>query len=948
MKKVKIKYLPKAVYGMNVTGKINNTDGSLTNQGSFMYDDNGIPNVAVKRALAPTDRENATLEAEVGETVVTQLDQANSGGIPEFYTIGGKRHSQGGTPLNLPPDSFIFSRDNKMKVKDPDILAQFGKSVGKGKKGFSPAELSKQYDINKYRAILADPNSDFHSINTAKQMIKTYNFKLGGLAMVQESMKGFDNGIPGIAMPYLDSVGIDPMSLLPKQEQTPEQEMPMAKWGGQNYFQKGGGPNAGDFDPYAAENINQFNFQNVIDPTEYLAQITDPAATQGRVQHVDKDALFNQWNQQPQSANLKYEKDNQGGWNVVRPTQRPTAIQQQQTSFQPGFVERDGQRFQVRPTTDLQNYPSGTFEQATNPTMAGMNAKKYNLPNPYDTIHQDNKDALAALSLKKYGGEPLNMYADGGPIKSQKVPSLAELQKKGLAKWDMNAEGYNEADIQPGDYIKKADGKWYEATMEDITIAPYTGTVDPKLGTLGEAYGRLEERLLTNKDLRKALYTKYRENMNKAKPRNNLSENDLKVARGLSEDEVIKNFLEAQKQIMAVQSKGPIEDKADAWDSDLNNYRNTISQLGFQPMDAAQTAAFQGAYVSMQNLADADPEFRKQLSDFLISENTRKGKADEAGGGTGKATISDIDGWFGNTTVGQSLLYAPKAKELRMKEAEWNDAKKDPAVKGLANQYQEQQTPFWTEDIINEAFALKNLWGIQREQPWNAIPGTKLPDPTFLTPDQQIQNILGATGQGTLGLTAFAGPQGFSANFAGMHGNAMNQVANAIGNVQDKNVQVANQFALQRSQIMNQANVNRAQLAINLHDKNAILNQQFANAKNQAWDGVRQGLVNMWSNRGKTQNLNTFSDQYYIDPRTGFKHFYNPREFKPKNNTRPDLAGQINDMVASVPGLTPDQAARILTKSEPNNYSPTGFSGVDPSEFGVGYPGGIPSGYYQG
>jgi hypothetical protein len=32
--------------------------------------------------------------------------------------------------------------------------------------------------------------------------------------------------------------------------------------------------------------------------------------------------------------------------------------------------------------------------------------------------------------------------------------------------------------------------------------------------------------------------------------------------------------------------------------------------------------------------------------------------------------------------------------------------------------------------------------------------GTKLPDPTFLTPDQQIQNILGATGQGTLGLTA--------------------------------------------------------------------------------------------------------------------------------------------------------------------------------------------------
>jgi hypothetical protein len=781
MKKVRIKCLPKAVYGMNVTGKINNADGSATNQGSFMYDDNGIPDVAVRRTLAPTDRENATLEAEVGETVITQLDKMNSGGIPEFYTVGGKRHSQGGTPLNLPPDSFIFSRDNSMKIKDSDILAQFGKGGGKSKKGYTPADLSKQYDINKYRAILADPTSDFHSINTAKKMIENYNLKLGALSMVQESIKGFDAGIPAIAMPYLDSVGIDPMSLLPQSQQPQEQPMPQAKWGGNTYFKKGG---------------------------------------------------------------------------------------------------------------------------------------------------------------------QVNTYADGGPIKSQKVPSLAELQKNGLAKWDMNAEGYNEADVQPGDYIKKADGKWYVATMEDISTIPYTGNVDPRLGDLGEAYGRLEERLLTNKDLRKAVYNKYKENLDKAKPRNNLSEADLKAARELDEDAVINNFLEAQKQIMAVQSKGPLKDETGAWDKDLNNYTNTISELGFQPLTPAQTAAFQGAYISMQNLADAEPKFREQLSDFVMSKDTRKGVADEPGGGTGRADISDIDGWFGNTTIGQSLLYAPKAKELRMKEAEWNEAKNDSNIKHIRNQYRDANTPFWTEDIINLAGATKNLFDIQRRPPWNAIPGTKLPDPTFLTPDQQIQNILGATGQGTLTIGAFGNPQAFTANFAGIHGNAMNQVANAIGNVQDKNVSIANQFALQRSQIMNHANERNSQLATNLHDKYAMLNENFSNAKRQAWDGVRRNLVNAWSNRGKTQNLNSMTDQYYIDPQTGFKHFYNPREIKPRDAADNSLYNLASDYRRTSPDMSWEAAAKFAADAK-GVKSATAFTGVDPDEMGYGYPGGLPPGYYQ-
>ena len=186
--------------------------------GSFHGGNN--PEIKINRTLKPTTKENATLEAEVGETIVTNL---SGDGIPEFYKVGGKRHYKGGTPLNVPENSFIFSRDKSMKIDDPEVLKMFGKS-GKSKKNYTPAELSTSYDLNKYKEILANPSSSKRDRETAEQMIKNYNLKLGALALVQESIKGFDNGIPNIAMPYLQSVGIDPAQLVnPQMAPTPEQ-----------------------------------------------------------------------------------------------------------------------------------------------------------------------------------------------------------------------------------------------------------------------------------------------------------------------------------------------------------------------------------------------------------------------------------------------------------------------------------------------------------------------------------------------------------------------------------------------------------------------------------------------------------------------------------------------------------------------------------------------------
>jgi len=196
--KVKIKKVPKAKVGYQVQGSLANDVPAMggADYNSYM----GVPNPKVKKVLQPVPREEANLEAEKGETVIGNIDGSM---MPSLYTIGGKRHVNGGTPLNLPDDSFIFSDTKSMMISDPLILKMYNKPVKKG--GYTPAELSKQFDMNRYRKILQDPNSDSIDRKTAEMMIKNYVMKLGALALALEKQivtirlwekKGYIPGAP--------------------------------------------------------------------------------------------------------------------------------------------------------------------------------------------------------------------------------------------------------------------------------------------------------------------------------------------------------------------------------------------------------------------------------------------------------------------------------------------------------------------------------------------------------------------------------------------------------------------------------------------------------------------------------------------------------------------------------------------------------------------------------
>lgn len=242
MKKIKINKLPKGFHRMP--------------DGSIMKDSDHKMKMATggQPVLSGSPREAANLEAEKGETVVTDLDNNM---IPEHYKIGGKKHSQGGTPLNLPPKSFIFS-DHKSMSLNKEELQKF--IPGSSKSKMTPAQVAglKKFDISKENEILKDADSDKMAKATAERNIQAKLTKLGELAMIQESKKDFEGGIPEISLPFLNRNGITPeqvQMINAEIEQEGMMKKMVAAYGKETYQE--GGQNQ-SYAPDSQEAFNQY------------------------------------------------------------------------------------------------------------------------------------------------------------------------------------------------------------------------------------------------------------------------------------------------------------------------------------------------------------------------------------------------------------------------------------------------------------------------------------------------------------------------------------------------------------------------------------------------------------------------------------------------------------------------------------------------------------------
>ena len=210
--KVRIKQLPKAAYGGQANFGLNRVPDWIGKSDSDSSTGSTLPEVP---------EHLANVNAEKNERVVGDFD---GDGMAEMMNVNGKPHSQGGKNINVPVGnfsfagmnngiyypkraklglqingSFIFSDTKAMKMTGP-AMELFNKNPNKK---YTPAEIAKNYDINKYKELLTNTTSDPFQKKTAEMMLNNYHTKLGQLALLQESKKGFPQGIPGIAADFL-------------------------------------------------------------------------------------------------------------------------------------------------------------------------------------------------------------------------------------------------------------------------------------------------------------------------------------------------------------------------------------------------------------------------------------------------------------------------------------------------------------------------------------------------------------------------------------------------------------------------------------------------------------------------------------------------------------------------------------------------------------------------
>ena len=260
-RKIKITGLPQAAYGGTQNkASVDEMYPYNSNVRRAAYSDmlEGESQGEVRQYAEEVPREIANIEAEKGETIVKPNDQ----GLVNMYKIGGKRHSEGGTPLQADPNDFIFSDTKDMKIKDPAILESFGMQVQKkGRKGYTPAEISKKFNLNDpaMQRALNDPKADRIEKATAERMYDNNLSQLGKLALVQEARKGFPQGAPDISMPYMQKVGMDPSMFMPD-VMTPQDatfEMGKAQKGTEIQPWEGGATVAGTYTPTGQ--LNKFS-----------------------------------------------------------------------------------------------------------------------------------------------------------------------------------------------------------------------------------------------------------------------------------------------------------------------------------------------------------------------------------------------------------------------------------------------------------------------------------------------------------------------------------------------------------------------------------------------------------------------------------------------------------------------------------------------------------------
>jgi hypothetical protein len=156
----------------------------------------------INTTIKPIDKDKANIEAEKDEVLLTFKPTGLA-----LHNIKGKLHSKGGTPLNVPDGSFIFSNDKDMSLSKEEIETFKLGSYQKGGliKNTPASVLKRAVDLKHNNRMIDTLENSKNSAEktTAMKMLEKYQKTIGNIAALQEIRK--DVEIPPFATLITDS-----------------------------------------------------------------------------------------------------------------------------------------------------------------------------------------------------------------------------------------------------------------------------------------------------------------------------------------------------------------------------------------------------------------------------------------------------------------------------------------------------------------------------------------------------------------------------------------------------------------------------------------------------------------------------------------------------------------------------------------------------------------------
>ena len=928
--KVKIKSLPKAKVGYQVNGALANDISAFGGKNIDLKDHS---NIKVTKSITAVPRKDANLEAEGGETVIGNIDGSK---IPSFFNIEGPRHTKGGVPLNLPDDSFIFSDTRAMMITDPTLLKLFNMPTKKG--GYTPAEMSKKFDINKYREILQNKNSDKLDIKTAEMMIKNYVMKLGALALAQEAKKGFPQGIPKLSEPYMEASGITEEELLPQKEtQQPNQQsqgqsqknqptnMPngepvakpqeeMMQYGGGirrlRRAQEGGPKDTLIYPPGDSEYMNQpplnYDILQMLDNkrrleyNDYMRDQRDPTninnappAYRERFLAKPKTVQAQEGMQQPSEEEMMMMQQQQG---------------QQEQHQQPQQSGQDQQMMQIMQQVAEALQQGAEPEELTVELLQGQVSPEAimqifaELGMPEEQVQQ----LVMGVIQQMQGGQEQDPRQQMDPRQQQQQMSEEEMmamqqqdprqmQQAPMAAYGMSMGGYDMPfyddpyEMAYGGSLRKAQNG--EQTRDRTTKIKKIGNkeYESHKGTVykdkqGE-YKRIEGTSGAN--------VKLKDNNGPVVRGGHYTKEDVcawmtKVGGdyyGVSAAEMIrvgKAHASNLEYLKGCELKATDDEEVytESGDKPPCLCKKTDGSLYKDAQGNTKTAPMVDGVCQEYDPTCSDSTPCIKGSDEYINKEKECTAAGKKFDGPNCECVETTEGCTPDTDVYN------KAKAICDEKGE----EFDPSICNCATTPGERKPPeWWLQDTVNTMGAASDLASVKKYMPWEARVDLEEPRPTFLDPTRELGQQSEQANIAAQASASFAGAQGLGARNAASQGQGAAQAANTLSNINNQNVNIANQFEGTQVGIRNQESMLNQQMTNRVFDKNTIANQQFDNAKLAGRQNLRNSYNTAVTNKWKTDALNQMYPNYQTETGVGGKVIYTPTDKKLDTAKRKDL-----------------------------------------------------------